>query len=195
MQTTGISDADGLDRARYIYQWTANAGDGDTENQNGNGTTHTLADADQGKTISVRVNFTDDRGNIEALTSAPTAPVAHRPNTPATGLPTIGGRPQVDRTLSVDTSEIRDANGLETVSYKYQWILKDATGETDIENATGETYTPAATDEGSTVRARVSFTDDSEYQETLTSEATTCHRQGQRAPCRRAGNPGHPPTR
>ena len=50
-----------------------------------------------GKTIKVRVSFTDDAGNEETLTSAATAAVVARPNTPATGLPTISGTAQVGR--------------------------------------------------------------------------------------------------
>ena len=172
VETSGISDADGLDRVRYTYQWTANSGAGDTDIQNANGTSHTLSDTDQGQTIRVRVTFSDDRGNSETLTSAPTVPVAHRPNTPATGLPAIGGKPQVNETLTVDTSGITDANGLNTVSYTYQWILNDGTTKTDIPDATETTYTLAPTDEGKTITVRVTFTDDSQYQETRTSEST-----------------------
>ena len=131
-----------------------------------------MSDTDQGQTIRVRVTFSDDRGNSETLTSAPTVPVAHRPNTPATGLPAIGGKPQVNETLTVDTSGITDANGLNTVSYTYQWILNDGTTKTDIPDATETTYTPAPTDEGKTITVRVTFTDDFQYQETLTSEST-----------------------
>ena len=172
VQTSSISDADGLERVRYTYQWTANAGTGDVDIPNATGPSHTLSDANQGQTIRVRVTFTDDRGNSETLTSAPTVPVAHRPDTPATGLPAIRGKPQVNDTLTVDTSGITDANGLNTVSYTYQWILNDGTTKTDIPDATETTYTPAPTDEGKTITVRVTFTDDSQYQETLTSEST-----------------------
>ena len=50
------------------------------------GSTYTLTAEDVGKTIKVRVSFTDDAGNEETLTSAATAAVAARPNTPATEL-------------------------------------------------------------------------------------------------------------
>ncbi len=42
-----------------------------------------MADADEGKSIKVRVSFTDDRGNEETLTSAATAAVVAAP-TPLT---------------------------------------------------------------------------------------------------------------
>ena len=55
------------------------------------GASYTLVDADEGKTIEVRVSFTDDAGHEETLTSAATAAVEPEPNRPATGVPVIGG--------------------------------------------------------------------------------------------------------
>ena len=43
-------------------------------------------------------------------------------NTLATGEPTITGTTQVGETLTVDVSGINDADGLDNVSYSYQWI-------------------------------------------------------------------------
>ena len=70
--TTGISDDDGLDNATFAYQWLAD----DAEINGANASTYTLADDDAGKTIKVRVSFTDDAGNDEQLTSAMTGAVA-----------------------------------------------------------------------------------------------------------------------
>ena len=70
--TTGITDADGLNRAVFAYQWLAD----DTEMAGATGPTYTPTSADEGKTITVRVTFTDDAGNEESLTSAATAAVA-----------------------------------------------------------------------------------------------------------------------
>ena len=72
----------------------------------------TLAAADEGKTIKVRVSFTDDADNEETLTSAATATVEATPNSPATGTPTISGIAQVGETLTADTSGIADEDGL-----------------------------------------------------------------------------------
>ena len=69
--TTGISDDDGLDNATFAYQWLAD----DAEINGANASTYTLADDDAGKTIKVRVSFTDDAGNDEQLTSAVTGAV------------------------------------------------------------------------------------------------------------------------
>ena len=70
--TSGITDTDGLTNASFSYQWMAD--EADISGATGN--TYTLADADEGKAIKVRVSFTDDDGNDETLTSVATAPVA-----------------------------------------------------------------------------------------------------------------------
>ena len=95
---SSISDADGLTNVSYSYQWIRNDGGTDADIAGETASTHTLVSADEGKTIKVRVSFTDDAGNEETLTSAATAAVCgSRPNTPATGLPTISGTAQVER--------------------------------------------------------------------------------------------------
>ena len=116
----------------------------------------------------MRVTFTDDADNEETLTSAATVAVTAAPNREATGQPTIGGTPQVEETLTADTANIADQDGLTSVSYSYQWIA----GGSDIGGATGSTYTLTASEQGKTIQVRVTFTDDADNEETLTSEAT-----------------------
>ena len=170
--TTGIADADGLTNVSYSYQWIANDGTSDADIAGATDSTYTLAVSDEGKTIKVRVSFTDDAANAESLTSAATVAVAERPNSPATGVPTITGVAQVGKTLTADTSGIADTDGLTNVTFSYQWISNDGTSDTDIAGATGSTYTLAADDEGTTIKVGVSFTDDAGFDETLTSPAT-----------------------
>ena len=273
--TSGIADSDGLTNVSYSYQWIANDGNSDSGITDATASSYTLVAADEGKTIKVRVSFTDDAGNAETLTSAttgavagapPAAPsrptiesVAHNsvtiawddpgdasitgyqvlrrnpaihgpgvfdvieddtgssdtrytdatvapettyryrvkarnaqglsewsrpaarfttpadptpPNTAPTGLPTITGTPRVGETLTADTSGISDNNGLTNVQYAYQWIRNDGNTDTNITGATVQTYTLTRDDQGNTVRASVSFTDDDGYSESLTSAAT-----------------------
>ena len=162
--TSGIADEDGLDNADFSYQWLAD----DTDISGATGSAYTLADADEGNTVKVRVSFTDDGGNDETLTSAATATVEAAPNSPATGAPTISGTAQVGETLTADTSGIADADGLDAAAFSYQWLADD----TEVAGATGSTYTLVEADEGKTVKVRVSFTDDASNEETLTSAAT-----------------------
>ena len=169
---SGIADEDGLDNASYSYQWIANDASADTDISGQTGPTYTLVSADVGKTIQVRVGFTDDRGHEENLVSAATTAVQPRPNSPATGAPTISGTAQVGETLTADVSGIVDADGLTSVSYSYQWIANDASAGTDISGQTGSTYTLVSADVGKTIQVRVGFDDDANNSETLTSEAT-----------------------
>ena len=94
------------------------------------------------------------------------------PNSPATGVPAISGTAQVGQTLTADTSGIADQDGLTNVSYDYLWIRSDGGTDTDIEGETGSTYTLVSADQGKTIKVKVSFTDDANNQETLTSAAT-----------------------
>ena len=89
-------------------------------------------------------------------------------NSAATGTPTIDGTPQVGETLTADTSAIDDADGLTSVSYEYQWVA----GGSDIAGATGSNHTLTASEQGQAIQVRVTFTDDADNEETLTSEAT-----------------------
>ena len=170
--TSGIADADGLTSVSYSYQWIRNDGSSDSDIQNATGSSYTLVDADEGKTIKVRMSFTDDAGNHETLTGAATAAVDAAPNSSATGAPTITGTAQVGETLSADISAIADADGLANVSFSYQWIRNDGGTDTDISGATDPGYTLAADDEGRTIKVKVSFTDDADNGETLSSAAT-----------------------
>ena len=162
--TSSIDDADGLTNVSYEYQWLA----GGTDIAGATGFSHTLAYSELGKTIQVRVTFTDDADNDESLTSAATVAVAAAPNRAATGQPTISGTPQVEETLTADTSSIDDADGLDNVSYEYQWLASS----TDIAGATGSSYQLTSSEEGKTIQVKVTFTDDRGNSESLTSEAS-----------------------
>ena len=109
--TSGISDADGLDNASFAYQWIRTGADigGAT------GSTYTAVAADEGKTLKVRVSFTDDAGNEESLTSAATDAVAARPDdTPEPNTPTTESEsdsPTDPPTVSVSDARVREAPG------------------------------------------------------------------------------------
>ena len=143
-ETSAIADADGLDNVGYSYQWLTNGADiaGATSSS------YTLVDADKGKTIQVKVSFRDDKNSPETLTSEATAAVEPRPNSPATGAPTISGTAQVGKTLTASISDIDDADGMSGAVFSYQWLADDA----DIAGATSDTYTLVDADVGKTIR-------------------------------------------
>ena len=170
--TSGITDEDRLTGVSFTYQWVRNDGADDADIPGAAGSAYTLVDADEGKTIKVRVTFTDDAGNGETLTSAATAEVEPRPNRPAGGAPTVNGAAQVGKVVTADTSGITDEDRLTSVAFTYQWVRNDGTDDADIPGATGSAYTLVDADEGKTVKVKVSFTDDGGNEETLTSLPT-----------------------
>ena len=169
--TSGIDDDDGLENAAFTYQWTRSDGT-DTEIAGATDPSYTLVAEDEGKTIKVRVTFTDAQGNPETLTSDATGVVTAKPNTEATGAPTIDGVARVGETLTADTSGIDDDDGLTNVAFGYQWVRNDGSGDTNIQDATGSSYVLTEADEGKTIKVTVSFTDAEGNPETLTSDAT-----------------------
>ncbi|ETW13223.1 hemolysin-type calcium-binding region [Roseivivax marinus] len=84
---------------------------------------------------------------------------------PATGTVEIDGVLRATQTLSVDASDVADANGLGPFSY--QWLR----GTTEIAGATGTSYTPVTADIGSILSVAVSFTDGLGQPETVTGAA------------------------
>ena len=128
--------------------------------------TYTLAAAEQGKRISVRVTFTDDGGTVETSTSSQTA-AASGGSLPE-GAPDITGRSRVGDTLTAITGRISDADGMEQSTFTYQWRA----GGVAISGAASRTYTLVAAQQGKRISVRVTFEDDGGTTETLTSPAT-----------------------
>ena len=90
--TSTIRDADGLRKAVFTYQWTADG----SEITGATAVSYTVVVRDEGKAIRVKVFFTDDAGNREAVTSYATSPVTA----------------QTDGKLAVSVSRIDDTDGL-----------------------------------------------------------------------------------
>ena len=128
---------------------------------------YTITGLDNGVEYTVRAMAYNDNGigvpTID-VKGTPEAP----PNSPARGAPTISRTAQVGETLTADTDGIEDDDGLADAVYSYQWLADDA----DISGATSDTYTPAYDDERKVISVKVSFADDRDFEETLTSEPT-----------------------
>ena len=128
---------------------------------------YTITGLDNGVEYTVRAMAYNDNGvgvPSDEVRGTPEAP----PNSPARGAPTISGTAQVGETLTADTGGIEDDDGLADAVYSYQWLADDA----DVAGATSDTYTPVADDVGKAIKVKVSFRDDRNHQESLTSAAT-----------------------
>ena len=64
-----IGDADGLSGAQFTYQWLRVSVDSETEISGANSAIYVVSLDDLGFMLKVQVNFTDDLGNPETLTS------------------------------------------------------------------------------------------------------------------------------
>ena len=172
-RTSGrISDADGMTNSRFSYQWISNDGTTDTDIEGATSSSYTIVAADAGKTIKVRVSFTDDAGNPEALTSAPTGVVSGQRNSPTMGLPTIGGTAKVGQKLTVNTSGIADADGLTNASYGGTWSAGGGYLRALIGQGNDLSYTVSRRDVGMTLDMTVNFKDDAGKSILLTSAPT-----------------------
>ena len=89
--TSEISVSNGVDTTTYSYQWIRNDGTADMDIPGATSSQYTLTTDDLGKTIAVRVSFTDDLGFPETLTSSHTSAVAVISNNAASGAPIING--------------------------------------------------------------------------------------------------------
>ena len=157
--TSTLADANGL--GEFSYQWLRDG----SAISGATGATYTLTQEDVGSAISLRVSYTDGLGTNESLTSAATAAVTDSNDAP-TGTIRPVGTPTQGETLSVDTSELADTDGLGPLSY--QWLR----GGVAISGATAATYTLTQEDVGRSIQVRVSYTDGLGIDESVTSVPT-----------------------
>ena len=81
--TSPIRDVDGLTGATFEYQWVRVDGGTDTDIPGETESSYVLQTADAGKTVKVKVSFTDNNRNAETVVSDASAVVGSAPNRPA----------------------------------------------------------------------------------------------------------------
>ena len=128
---------------------------------------NTLAFCSDGQPLSDSV--------FETVAGPDTATTPTAVNNAHTGGPTISGTAQVGQTLTADTTEIADADGLTQAVFAYQWIRQNLTTaqSENITGATSATYTVTTDDVGSVLRVLVTFTDDAGNTEESISQQVT----------------------
>ena len=161
------ADADGITGASPFFSWSTY--DGSSYEAKGvSYGAYTIEDQDIGKTVFYTLTFKDDAGNWETSGYYSTYDTVVAGNSAPSGAPTISGTTSQGETLSVNTNDVTDLNGINTSTNAYQWLR----GGSEISGATASTYTLIEEDVGSTITVRYSFTDNQNNNETTTSSAT-----------------------
>jgi VCBS repeat-containing protein len=159
-----LADVDGL--GKLAYQWSANgvAITGASSSQ------YLLGAADVGKTITVTASYTDKQGTIESFTSNPTTKVMGV-NAVPTGSLVITGVATEGQSLS-GANTIADADGLGTISTRWQVSSDGLGGWINLSGASGNSLSVKAAQVGLYARAVASYTDGLEMVETVNSAAS-----------------------
>ena len=157
-----ISDADGIKTETLAYQWYR----GNVEIPSTNWDTYTLTQQDVGNQIKVRVSYEDNFNTPEVINSVPTKKVVNVNDKP-TGQLEIKDQygvsiasPKQNDILEVDTSFIKDEDGIDAQSFTYQWYHVDSDNTfTEIATAKYQKYQLTQEDVGHTIAVRVSYMD------------------------------------
>ena len=167
VSTRAVRDVDGVPSS-FTYQWNRHDAGTDTPIVSATSFGYTTTPGDIGARITVTLSFTDNDGNKESLTSQPTEPVVAG-NSPPTGILTIDGDLIQGQTLTVNTDDLVDPNGLPNRStFTYRWLAGVPNASvTEISGANSATYTLTQAEVGKSIRASVAFTDDDGYDESV----------------------------
>nr|WP_314385259.1 immunoglobulin-like domain-containing protein [uncultured Cardiobacterium sp.] len=176
-----LDDADGM--GTVTYRWLADG------KEIGVGASYTLTEAEKGKTITVKAEYTDGKGTAETVSSSATAAVEDaapspqpnpNPQPPAPspnqqGTVVISGEAKVGATL---IAKVSDADGYSADKVHYQW-LRDGQ---PIKEATSSSYTLGKDDAGHKISVRATYTDNVAHDETPQSAETNAIATDNHAP-------------
>ena len=178
-----LADEDGM--GTVTYRWLADG------KEIGVGASYTLTEAEKGKSITVKAEYTDGKGTAESVSSSATAAVEDaapspqpnpnpNPQPPAPspnqqGTVEISGEAKVGATL---TAKVSDADGYSADKVHYQW-LRDGQ---PIKEATSSSYTLGKDDAGHKISVRATYTDNAAHDETPQSEETNAIATDNHAP-------------
>ena len=176
-----LADEDGM--GTVTYRWLADG------KEIGVGASYTLTEAEKGKSITVKAEYTDGKGTAESVSSSATAAVEEaapspQPNpNPQPPVPSpnqqgtveISGEAKVGATL---TAKVSDADGYSADKVHYQW-LRDGQ---PIKEATSSSYTLGKDDAGHKISVRATYTDNAAHDETPQSDETNAIATDNHAP-------------
>ncbi|CAD5107743.1 peroxidase family protein [Zestomonas carbonaria] len=166
---SAVQDTDGITAGSQKYTWQVEVAPGVWSNV-GSGPNFRPGAAEAGLALRVILTFIDGKGVTERLFSAP---LTSHVNSLPSGLPSINNTsPGTGQVLLADLSAIVDVDGLEGVTFSYQWQAGAGDSFVDIPGATGASFTPTLDQVGQQLRVVVRYTDNGGTLETLTSAAT-----------------------
>ena len=124
-----------------------------------------------------KVRFADEvQGKSGSIQSIELVIMGHQSpapaNTPATGQPSVVSGLMVGDTISVDTSEIADPDGIDTESYSYRWIVYDGETPESSSQSDSDDYQVLAQHLGKRLKIEVHFQDHLGNAEMAASEPT-----------------------
>ena len=157
-----LQDDDGM--GSVTYHWYAGG------KEVGTGASYQLTEADKGKTITVKAEYTDGKQHAESVSSSATAAVEDSGTTPPPGAPNQPGSVAISGEAKVGgelTATVSDGDGVPN-SVQYQW-LRDGQ---PIDGATGKTYRLTAADAGHKITVQASYDDNAAHHENPTSAAS-----------------------
>jgi hypothetical protein len=158
-----LSDTDGL--GTLGYEWLAN----DIVITGQTGSTLTLGQAQVGKTITARVNYTDGRDTRESVTSTNNSTVTNVNDSP-TGTFAIVGTPTVGQKLTLNNT-LADEDGIPTSgnnAFKYQWLADGV----NINGATSSEFTLTSAVAGKLISCLLSYVDNQGQAESKVTSTT-----------------------
>jgi hypothetical protein len=176
VDTRGISDPDGLGVFTYQWEQTNDASDSSWQSIAGaKGTTFKLTQDQVGKLVRSAVSFTDGSNSPETVRSKPTAVISNINDAPS-GFIAISGNPTKGETLSANTENLGDLDGLGALSY--QWLADGI----KIVDATSQSFTLTQAQVGKAISVAVSYTDAGGTQESINAIATKPVSNSNKAP-------------
>ncbi|WP_394176456.1 chondroitinase-B domain-containing protein [Thalassotalea litorea] len=147
--TANLMDDNGVDPSNISYSWMADG----SESIGSDESTFQLTDDQVGKTITVTVDYVDNDGFEESVTSAPTAAIAEKPDVipPQAGTIVLSGDALVGQTLNADVSDVNGIDG----DITYVWMADDMV----IAGAASEDYMLTAAELGKVISVKATYTD------------------------------------
>ena len=153
------------------YQWKANG----INITGANSPTYSLTQSEVGKRISVSVSYQDADGVDESASSAPSEVVANVNDTPS-GNVSIDGLVAQGETLTANTTNLSDPDGLG--EFSYQWKADGV----NIAGATAKNYSLKQAEVSKSIAVEVSYTDEGGAVESILSASTPVVSNTQTAP-------------